>query len=84
MVLQPQRHCNPTHHSPILFSAWRPEGEWLSQLDLVEQGSKLLVKDMQQVREGKCRLAYRAACASHAMWVVLHSLYRRAIVCLNR
>ena len=33
-------------------AAWRPEGEWIASLDLVEQGDKLVVKEMGEV--GKC------------------------------
>jgi hypothetical protein len=32
-----------------ITTAWRPEGEWIAKLDLVEEGSKLVVKEMDQV-----------------------------------
>jgi hypothetical protein len=32
-----------------LTTAWRPEGEWISKLDLVEEGDRLAVKEMGQV-----------------------------------
>ena len=38
--------------SPASGAAWRPEGEWIASLDLVEQGDKLVVKEMGQL--GNC------------------------------
>ena len=35
---------------PPLLAAWRPEGEWLTQLDLVEKGDHLMVTEMGEVR----------------------------------
>lgn len=32
-----------------LTTAWRPEGEWISKLDLVEEADRLAVKEMGQV-----------------------------------
>ncbi|KAL4859125.1 hypothetical protein ACK3TF_000897 [Chlorella vulgaris] len=40
-----------------LTTAWRPEGEWISKLDLVEEGDRLAVKEMGQV--GKCGVECR-------------------------
>lgn len=31
-------------------AAWRPEGEWIARLDLVEEGDRLIVKEMDVVR----------------------------------
>ena len=31
-------------------AAWRPEGEGITRLDLVEEGDRLAVKEMEQVR----------------------------------
>lgn len=39
-----------------LLTAWRPEGEWIARLDLVEQGDRLVVQEMEQVGEGICRV----------------------------
>ena len=41
----------PAHarHRLCLTAAWRPEGEWLARLDLVEEGERLVVKEMEQV-----------------------------------
>ena len=36
---------------PALCAAWKPEGEWIAKLDLVESGDQLLVKEMAVVRE---------------------------------
>jgi len=35
----------------LLAAAWRPEGEWIAKLDLVEDGDKLVVKEMGKVGE---------------------------------
>lgn len=41
-----------------ITTAWRPEGEWIAKLDLVEEGSKLVVKEMDVV--GSAALALRS------------------------
>lgn len=38
---------------PLLLTAWRPEGEWIARLDLVEQGDKLVVQEMEQVGQAR-------------------------------
>lgn len=45
---------------PPLLAAWRPEGEWIARLDLVEQGDRLVVQEMEQVGagNGKCTVAH--------------------------
>lgn len=36
-------------HMEKITTAWRPEGDWIAKLDLVEQGDRLVVKEMDQV-----------------------------------
>jgi hypothetical protein len=36
-------------HMEKITTAWRPEGEWIAKLDLVEQGDRLVVREMDQV-----------------------------------
>jgi hypothetical protein len=47
-----------------LFAAWKPEGEWIAKLDLVESGDQLLVKEMDVVRREQGLLSLPAAAAS--------------------
>ncbi|KAL4458891.1 hypothetical protein ABPG75_013756 [Micractinium tetrahymenae] len=43
--------------------AWRPEGEWIARLDLVEEGDRLAVKEMDVVGNclGECKAVQLAA-----------------------
>ncbi|KAL4458892.1 hypothetical protein ABPG75_013757 [Micractinium tetrahymenae] len=46
-----------------ITTAWRPEGEWIAKLDLVEEGDTLAVKEMDQVGNCgiECKTVERAA-----------------------
>lgn len=33
-----------------IATSWRPEGEWIARLDLVEEGDRLVVREMDVVR----------------------------------
>ncbi|PSC76362.1 DUF3456 domain [Micractinium conductrix] len=46
-----------------ITTAWRPEGEWIARLDLVEEGDRLAVAEMEAVGNcgGECKTIQLAA-----------------------
>jgi hypothetical protein len=54
---------NATSHLRRMPAAWSPEGRWIAKLDLVEQGSKLMVQEMGQIGNcgSECKTVQRAA-----------------------